>query len=117
MAQSNAAGRDNGQGGGSVAAVAAGRVGASVSGSDASLSMAGLATLTGVVALMLFAAQQGLRMPSGFGIEDVLGWSSAVSVQAAIFVWCQDRMGWQLAVVKLWENEDSVVWENPHLRA
>ena len=59
----------------------------------ASLSMAGLAAGTGSVALLLFALQQALRLPSGYGIEDFLGWSNADSLIAALVVWCPAMFG------------------------
>ena len=47
-----------------------------------------LAAGTGVVALLLYAAQQSLRLPSAFGIEDLLGWSDPETIRAAVANWC-----------------------------
>ena len=61
-------------------------------GARASGAMVPVSWLAGgglVVALLLFGLQQSLRLPSGFGIEDVLGWTRAASVHAAVRHWCE----------------------------
>jgi hypothetical protein len=66
-----------------------------------------LASGLGVAALVLFAIQQSLRLPSGFGIEDVLGWSSTESIQAAVNFLCpsalplDSALRWHTAVAYL----------------
>ena len=42
----------------------------------------------GVVALVLYGLQQSLRLPSGFGIEDVFGWHTPAVIAAAVANWC-----------------------------
>src|SRR6185369_432517 len=42
----------------------------------------------GTVAILLYAVQQALRLPSGFGVEDVLGWSTPAVVSVAVLNWC-----------------------------
>lgn len=46
-----------------------------------------LAAGTVLVALVLFALQQALRLPAHFGVEDWLGWRNADTLQAALTVW------------------------------
>ena len=64
---------------------------------SAGLSLAGLAASAGSVALLLFTLQQALRLPSGYGIEDFLGWRNADSLVAALVVWCPAMFGWHAA--------------------
>lgn len=59
--------------------------------------LAWLAGGAGVVALALFTAQLALRLPSGLGIEDMLGWSRRDSVSAAVNLWCQFALRWRSA--------------------
>jgi len=40
------------------------------------------------VALVLFALQKALKLPSGYGIEDLIGWSTTSTVLAAVRNWC-----------------------------
>jgi hypothetical protein len=57
-----------------------------------------LASGTGLVALLLFAAQQSLRLPAGFGIEDLLGWSALATLGEAIRQWCGPQgLRWYVA--------------------
>jgi hypothetical protein len=42
---------------------------------------------TVLVALVLFALQQALRLPAHFGVEDWLGWRNADTLQATLTVW------------------------------
>lgn len=57
-----------------------------------------LASGTGLVALLLFTAQQSLRLPAGFGIEDLLGWTGLATLGAAISQWCGPAgVRWQVA--------------------
>ncbi|MDR7298625.1 hypothetical protein J2X16_003988 [Pelomonas aquatica] len=46
-----------------------------------------LAAGTVLVALILFALQQALRLPAHFGVEDWLGWRGAETLQATLTVW------------------------------
>ena len=48
-----------------------------------------LAAGAGVVAILLYAVQQSLRLPSAFGVEDLLGWSGPATVAAAVLNWCR----------------------------
>lgn len=59
--------------------------------------LAWLAAGSGVVALALFAGRQALGLASGFGIEDLLGWSDPASVSAAVQLWCQFALRWRSA--------------------
>jgi hypothetical protein len=59
--------------------------------------LAWLAAGSGVVALALFAGRQALGLASGFGIEDLLGWSDPASVAAAVQLWCQFALRWRTA--------------------
>lgn len=59
--------------------------------------LAWLAGGAGVVALALFTTQLALRLPSGLGIEDLLGWSRRDSVAAAVGLWCQFALRWRSA--------------------
>ena len=71
---------------------------ASKRGSDAfSLTpLAWLASATTLVGLVLYALQQTLHLPSNFGIEDVLGWSSRESILEAVKTWCKfDDQRWR----------------------
>ena len=63
-------------------------------------SIAPLAWLAGgslLVGLGLFTLQLALRLPSGLGIEDLLGWSRRDSVTAAVHLWCQFALRWRSA--------------------
>ena len=51
-------------------------------------SISWLAAGCGVVALVLFALQKALKLPSGYGIEDLMGWSTTETVLAAVRNWC-----------------------------
>ena len=42
---------------------------------------------TVLVALILFALQQALRLPAHFGVEDWLGWRKAETLKATLAVW------------------------------
>ncbi|HEX5685508.1 MAG TPA: hypothetical protein VFY73_15920 [Ideonella sp.] len=69
-------------------------------GRDADYSITPLAWLaagSGVVALALLTTQLALRLPSGYGIEDLLGWSRGDSVSAAVNLWCQFALRWRSA--------------------
>lgn len=61
---------------------------------DSVVPVTWLAAGTGLVALLLFTLQQSLRLASGYGIEDVLGWSDRVSVDAAVRLWCEGPLRW-----------------------
>jgi hypothetical protein len=41
-----------------------------------------------VVGLILYGVQQALRLPSAFGIEDILGWQTPAVISAAVLNWC-----------------------------
>ncbi|WP_374568939.1 hypothetical protein [Ideonella sp.] len=67
---------------------------------EADFSIAPLAWLaagSGLVALALLTTQFALRLPSGYGIEDLLGWSRGDSVSAAVNLWCQFALRWRSA--------------------
>lgn len=69
-------------------------------GRDADYSITPLAWLaagSGLVALALLTTQFALRLPSGYGIEDLLGWSRVDSVSAAVNLWCQFALRWRSA--------------------
>ena len=38
--------------------------------------------------MVLFALQKALKLPSGYGIEDLIGWSTTSTVLAAVRNWC-----------------------------
>ena len=60
-------------------------------GEGRSFSMVPLSWLgagTAVVALVLYGLRESLRLPSGYGIEDLLGWSSPDIVHAGVQNWC-----------------------------
>jgi hypothetical protein len=59
--------------------------------------LAWLAGGAGIVGLALFTARLALRLPSGLGIEDLLGWSRPDSVAAAVQLWCQFALRWRTA--------------------
>jgi hypothetical protein len=63
--------------------------------------LAWLAAGTGVVALALLTTQFALRLPSGYGIEDLLGWSRRDSVSAAVSLWCEYALRWRSAAAYL----------------
>ncbi|MGO4379199.1 patatin-like phospholipase family protein [Pseudoduganella sp. RAF19] len=49
-----------------------------------------LKALTGAllfVSLVLFALQQALRLPAGYGVEDFMGWTNPGAVKAALYYW------------------------------
>jgi hypothetical protein len=56
-----------------------------------------LASGATLVGLGLFTLQLALRLPSGLGIEDLLGWSRRDSVSAAVSLWCQFALRWRSA--------------------
>ncbi|MDM0104959.1 hypothetical protein QTH97_08440 [Variovorax sp. J22R24] len=61
------------------------------SGDSAGFSIASLSWLaagSGIVALLLFSLQKALKLPSGFGIEDLMGWKNALTVLEAVRNWC-----------------------------
>jgi hypothetical protein len=60
-------------------------------GSATGFSMVPLGWLAGgcsVVGLILYGVQQALRLPTGFGIEDLFGWRTPVVISAAVLNWC-----------------------------
>lgn len=63
--------------------------------------IAWLAAGSGIVALALLTTQFALRLPSGYGIEDLLGWSRRDSVSAAVHLWCQYALRWRSAAAYL----------------
>lgn len=50
-----------------------------------------------VVALVLLAARQALRLPGGQGIEDLLGWTRIDAVAQAVQTWCNGEAEQRLA--------------------
>ena len=71
-------------------------------GTDFSIApLAWLAAGSGIVALALLTTQFALRLPSGYGIEDLLGWSRRDSVSAAVHLWCQYALRWRSAAAYL----------------
>ncbi|GKT07007.1 patatin-like phospholipase family protein [Desulforhabdus sp. TSK] len=71
-------------------------------GSDAiqQVSLAWLALVCGAIMLSLLGFAQALRLPGGYGVEDVLGWSNADSVKAAVGYWgenARDIMGMSIS--------------------
>jgi len=59
--------------------------------------LAWLAGGAALVGLGLFTLQLALRLPSGLGIEDLLGWSRRDSVSTAVQLWCQFALRWRSA--------------------
>lgn len=73
------------------------------SGGSAEFSMTTLSWLAagcGVTALVLYAFQQSLQLPSGYGVEDLFGWSTPATIIAAVLNWCPPQSDrWRAAVV------------------
>ena len=63
------------------------------------LTLAGLATFTGLVFLVLLALSRSLRLPSAYGIEDFLGWQGPDVLRAAWAVWYDGNHGGWVAAV------------------
>ena len=65
------------------------------------MSLSWLAAGCGVTGLVLYAFQQALRLPSGYGVDDLLGWSEPATILAALQNWCPDNASgrWRAAVV------------------
>ena len=57
------------------------------------LSLAGLASITGVCLLVLLVLRRCLRLPSGFDIEDFLGWRQPELVKAVWDLWYSGNHG------------------------
>ncbi len=73
-------------------------------GSDAAPTLEALPAVAGWaagIALVLYALQQSLRLPSGFGVEDWLGWSSRESLRTVTEAWCDERYSWPAAAAYL----------------
>ena len=71
-------------------------------GADANgMTLSALASRTAIVALVLFALQQSLRLPSGFGVENWLGWTAIDSIRTVTEAWCSEQRSWEAAAAYL----------------